>query len=195
MPGIEDAPLVRADDRATWRGWLETNHASASGAWLVTWRRGQGPVLDYGEAVEEALCFGWIDSRGGKLDERRTKLYFAPRKSNSQWSASNKERVQRLSAAGLMHRAGLAAIERAKENGSWTALDEVERGIIPADLAKAFEANPPSAARFAAFPWSARREILVWIASAKRPETRAARIADTAVRAARNERSTQRPSD
>jgi uncharacterized protein YdeI (YjbR/CyaY-like superfamily) len=193
MAGIDDAPLVNADDRATWRAWLEANHASESGAWLVTWRRGHGPVLDYGEAVEEALCFGWVDSRGGKLDERRTKLYFAPRKAKSQWSASNKERVERLIAAGLMRPAGIAAIERAKENGSWTALDEVERGIVPADLAGAFEANPPAAERFAAFPWSARREILVWIASAKRPETRAARIAETAIRAARNERATQRP--
>jgi len=195
MAGIEDAPLVHADDRATWREWLEANHASESGAWLVTWRRGHGPVLDYGEAVEEALCFGWVDSRGGKFDERRTKLYFAPRKPNSQWSASNKERVQRLIASGQMRAAGVAAIERAKENGSWTALDEVEQGIVPPDLAAAFEANPPSAARFAAFPWSARREILVWIASAKRPGTRTARITETAVRAARNERATQRPSD
>ena len=195
MAGIEDAPLVHADDRATWREWLEANHASESGAWLVTWRRGHGPVLDYGEAVEEALCFGWVDSRGGKFDERRTKLYFAPRKPNSQWSASNKERVQRLIASGQMRAAGVAAIERAKENGSWTALDEVEQGIVPTDLAAAFEANSPAAERFAAFPWSARREILVWIASAKRPGTRTARITETAVRAARNERATQRPSD
>ena len=195
MAGIDDAPLVHADDRATWRTWLEANHATASGAWLVTWRKGHGPVLDYGEAVEEALCFGWVDSRGGKLDERRTKLYFAPRKANSQWSASNKERVERLIAAGLMRPAGLAAIERAKENGSWAVLDEVEKGIVPADLAVAFEAHPPAAERFAAFPWSARREILVWIATAKRAETRAARITETAIRAARNERATQRPDD
>jgi uncharacterized protein YdeI (YjbR/CyaY-like superfamily) len=195
MAGIDDAPLIHADDRATWRTWLEANHASVSGAWLVTWRRGQGPVLDYGEAVEEALCFGWIDSRGGKLDERRTKLYFAPRKTKSPWSASNKERVERLIVAGLMRPAGLAAIERARWNGSWSVLDEVERGIVPADLAAAFDAHPPSAERFAAFPWSARREILVWIATAKRAETRAARIIETAIRAARNERATQRPGD
>ena len=195
MAGIDDAPLIQADERATWRTWLEANHATETGAWLVTWRRGHGPVLDYGEAVEEALCFGWVDSRGGKVDERRTKLYFAPRKPKSPWSASNKERVERLIAAGLMRPAGLAAIERARENGSWTALDEVERGIVPADLAAAFEAHPPAAERFAAFRWSARREILVWIAGAKRPETRAARITETAIRAARNERATQRPGD
>jgi uncharacterized protein YdeI (YjbR/CyaY-like superfamily) len=195
MSGIDDAPLVQADERAAWRAWLEANHATETGAWLVTWRRGHGPVLDYGEAVEEALCFGWVDSRGGKLDERRTKLYFSPRKPKSPWSASNKERVQRLIASGLMRPAGLAAIARAKENGSWSILDEVEQGIVPPDLAAAFDANPPAAERFGAFPWSARREILVWIASAKRAETRAARITETAVRAARNERATQRPGD
>ncbi len=139
MAGFRDAPMVEADDRATWRAWLEANHDSATGAWLVTWRKGHGPVLDYGEAVEEALCFGWVDSTGGRVDDRRTKLYFAPRKTRSVWSASNKERVTRLIAAGLMRPAGLAAIERAKQNGAWSALDEVEQGIVPADLATALE--------------------------------------------------------
>ena len=195
MAGIQDAPLVPADDRATWRAWLEANHATATGAWLVTWRKGHGPVLDYGEAVEEALCYGWVDSTGGRLDDRRTKLYFAPRKIRSVWSASNKERVARLIAAGLMRPAGLAAIERAKANGAWTALDEVELGIVPADLAAALAAHPPADARFAAFPWSARRAILIWVADAKKPETRAARVLETAVRAARNERANERPHD
>jgi len=195
MAGIADAPLVPADDRATWRAWLEANHAQATGAWLVTWRKGQGPVLDYGEAVEEALCFGWVDSTGGRLDDRRTKLYFAPRKTRSVWSASNKARVERLIAAGLMRPAGLAAIERAKANGAWVALDEVEQGIVPADLAAALDAHPPSAERFAAFPWSARRALLIWVADAKKPETRAARVLETAVRAARNERANERPRD
>ena len=195
MAGIQDAPLVPADDRATWRAWLEANHATATGAWLVTWRKGHGPVLDYGEAVEEALCYGWVDSTGGRLDDRRTKLYFAPRKIRSVWSASNKERVARLIAAGLIRPAGLAAIERAKANGAWTALDEVEQGIVPEDLAAALLAHPPAAARFAAFPWSARRAILIWVADAKKPETRAARVLETAVRAARNERANERPRD
>jgi uncharacterized protein YdeI (YjbR/CyaY-like superfamily) len=195
MAGIADAPLVPADDRATWRTWLEAHHASATGAWLVTWRKGHGPVLDYGEAVEEALCFGWVDSTGGRVDERRTKLYFAPRKSRSVWSRSNKERVERLIAAGLMRPAGLAAIEQAKANGAWTALDEIEQGIVPGDLAAALEARPPAAERFAAFPWSARRAILIWVADARRPETRAARVLETAVRAARNERAYERPRD
>jgi uncharacterized protein YdeI (YjbR/CyaY-like superfamily) len=195
MAGIDDAPLVQADDRATWRAWLEANHVTASGAWLVTWRRGHGPVLDYGEAVEEALCFGWVDSRGGKVDEHRTKLYFAPRKPRSAWSASNKARVERLIEVGVMRPAGLAAIERAKENGSWSVLDEVEQGVIPSDLSAALDAHPPAAERFAAFPWSARRAILVWIADAKRPATRTARVTETAIRAARNERANERPGD
>jgi uncharacterized protein YdeI (YjbR/CyaY-like superfamily) len=195
MPGLQDAPLVHAESRATWRAWLEANHATSSGAWLVGWRRGHGPVLDYEAAVEEALCFGWIDSTGGRLDERRSKLYFSPRKPRSVWSASNKQRVERLIAAGLMRRAGLEAIERAKANGSWTALDEVEQGIVPPDLAAALEAHPPAAERFGAFPWSARRAILVWIATAKKHETRAARVLETAIRAARGERANERPRD
>ena len=195
MSPIADAPLVLADDRATWRAWLEAKHAFVPGAWLVTWRRGHGPVLDYGEAVEEALCYGWVDSTGGRVDERRTKLYYAPRRERSEWSASNKARVERLIAAGLMRPAGLAAIERAKANGSWTALDEVEQGIVPIDLSAAFAAHPPGAERFAAFPWFARRSILLWISQAKKPETRATRILETAVRAARNERATDRPRD
>ncbi len=188
---MADAPLVHADDQRTWRDWLAANYETATGAWLVTWRRGRGPVLDYETAVEEALCFGWIDSTGGKFDERRTKLYFAPRKVASMWSASNKARVVRLLADGRMTKAGLAAIERAKANGSWTILDDVERGIVPDDLAAALLSNPPAAERFAAFPWSARRAILVWLAQAKRPETRAARVRETAIRAARNERANE----
>lgn len=195
MPGMQDAPQVHADDRATWRAWLEANHALASGAWLISWRRGHGPELDYGEAVEEALCFGWVDSTGGRFDEHRGKLYFAPRKARSMWSASNKERVERLIASGLMRPAGLAAIEQAKANGYWTILDEVERGVVPPDLAAALAAHPPAAERFAAFPWSARRAILVWLVDAKKPETRAARVLETAVRAARNERANERPSN
>jgi uncharacterized protein YdeI (YjbR/CyaY-like superfamily) len=195
MPGMQGAPFVHAEDRATWRAWLEANHATATGVWLVGWRKGQGPVLDYEETVEEALCFGWIDSTGGRFDDRRMKLYFAPRKPYSVWSASNKQRVERLITAGQMRRAGLEAIERAKANGAWTALDDVERGIVPQDLAAALAAHPPAEEHFAAFPWSARRAILVWIAAAKKPDTRAARVLETAVRAARKERANERPRD
>jgi len=186
---LDDAPQVHADDRATWQAWLEANHANASGAWLVTWRARPGRVgLEYEAAVEEALCFGWVDSTAGRVDDDRGKLYFAPRKPRSGWAATNKARVERLIAAGLMAPAGLAAIERAKANGSWEILDSVERLEVPEDLAAALEANPPATANFAAFPPSARKQLLTWVAFAMRPETRAARISQIADSAARNER-------
>ena len=189
MSALDDAPQVHADDRATWRAWLEANHASARGAWLVTWRARSGRArLDYEAAVEEALCFGWVDSTGGYLDDERGKLYFAPRKPRSVWAASNKGRVERLIRAGQMAPAGLAAIERAKANGSWEILDAVERLEVPDDLAVALGHRPSAAANFAGFPPSARKMMLAWVALARRPETRAARIAKVAEAAARNER-------
>jgi uncharacterized protein YdeI (YjbR/CyaY-like superfamily) len=189
MSAPDDAPHVHADDRATWRAWLETNHATGRGAWLVTWRPRSGRVsLDYEAAVEEALCFGWVDSTGGRVDDERGKLYFAPRKPRSVWAASNKARVERLANEGRMAPAGLAAIERAKANGSWSVLDSSERLEVPADLAAALEEHPPATANFAAFPPSARKMLLGWLAIARRPETRATRIANVAEAAARNER-------
>jgi uncharacterized protein YdeI (YjbR/CyaY-like superfamily) len=185
----DDKPHVRADDRATWRTWLEANHATTRGAWLVTWRPRSGRQgLDYGEAVEEALCFGWVDSTAGTIDDERGKLYFAPRKTRSAWSASNKARVERLIAARRMAPAGLAAIERAKANGSWETLDTVERLEVPGDLAAALDEHQPAAVNFAAFsPW-ARKMMLAWVATARRPETRAERVMKIADAAARNER-------
>ncbi len=189
MAHLEDAPQVRADDRATWRAWLEANHATSSGAWLVTWRARTGGVgLDYALAVEEALCFGWVDSTGGRVDDELGKLYFAPRKPRSAWAATNKARVERLIRDGLMRPAGLAAIEQAKASGSWEVLDGPERLEVPEDLATALDANPPAAANFAAFPPSARKMQLTWIALARRPETRADRVTKIAEAAARNER-------
>jgi len=189
VSALDDAPQVHADDRATWRAWLEANHATSRGAWLVTWRPRSGRVgLDYEAAIEEALCFGWVDSTGGRVDDDRGKLYFAPRKPRSGWAATNKARVERLIAAGRMAPAGLAAIERAKANGSWEVLDSVERLEVPSDLAAALEAHPPAATNFAAFPPSARKQLLAWLALAMRPDTRAARIHQVAEAAARNER-------
>jgi uncharacterized protein YdeI (YjbR/CyaY-like superfamily) len=193
MSALDDAPQVHVEDRATWHDWLAANHATARGVWLVTWRRGHGPAIDYEDAIEEALCFGWVDSTGGRVDERRSKLYFAPRKPGSGWAGTNKARVERLLAEDRMAPAGIAAVERAKADGSWTALDDIEQGVVPADLAAALDAQPPAAANFAAFPKSARRAIRFWIKSAKRPETRAARVAEAAARAARNERANERP--
>jgi uncharacterized protein YdeI (YjbR/CyaY-like superfamily) len=189
MPRTDDAPRVQCETRAEWRAWLAANHATAPSAWLVTWRPRSGrPHLAYEDAVEEALCFGWIDSSGGTVDDERTRLYFAPRKPRSGWARTNKARIEKLLAAGLMAPAGLAAIEAAKANGSWTLLDDVEDLVVPDDLRAAFEAHQPAADHWTAFPKSARRAMLEWLVQARKPETRAVRIAAIATSAARNER-------
>ena len=189
MSLLDDAPQIPADDRATWRAWLEANHATARGVWLVTWRSSSGrPSLAYEVAVEEALCFGWVDGTGGRIDADRGKQYFAPRKTRSPWAATNKARVERLIDEGRMAPAALAAIARAKANGSWAVLDSAERLEVPPDLAAALAARPPAAVNFAAFSPSARKLLLTWVTLAMRPETRAARTREIAEAAARNER-------
>lgn len=189
MSSFADAPEVFAENRVTWRAWLDANHAISSGAWLVTWRSHSGKQgLPYEAAVEEALCFGWVDGTAGTVDEERGKLYFAPRKPTSGWAATNKARVERLVAEGRMAPAGLAAIERAKANGSWELLDSVERLEVPDDLATALAAHSSAAANFAAFPPSVRKQALASLVMAKRPETRADRVRRIADAAARNER-------
>ena len=188
MSALADAPLVEVDDREAWRAWLEANHATSSGAWLVTRRPRSGrPGLDYEAAVEEALCYGWIDGAAGRVDDERGKLYFAPRKLRSAWAATNKARVERLIARGRMASAGLAAIERAKANGSWGLLDSVDRLEIPDDLAAALGPGA-AAANFAAWPPSVRKAALTSLVLARRPETRTERIRKIAEAAARNER-------
>ena len=182
-------PLIEPGDRAEWRRWLELNHATFRGIWLAIGKKGNTrTALTYDEAVEEALCFGWIDSVMNPLDDQRFKQLLTPRKPGGTWSASNKRRLERLIAGGLMAPAGLAAIEAAKADGSWTILDDVEALVVPSDLASALAADPAAAANFEAFPASARRAFLWWIVSTKRPETRAKRVAETARMAAENRR-------
>ncbi len=177
---------------AEWRQWLEQHHTQTEGVWLISYKKATGrPRFEYGEAVEEALCFGWVDSKGNKLDEERSMLWFAPRRARSGWSRPNKLRVAALIAAGRMTPAGLAKIEAAKRDGSWAALDGVEDLEIPPDLAQALAANPTARQRFEAFPRSAKRGILEWLLSAKRPETRAKRVAETVALAAKNIRANQ----
>lgn len=185
-------PWVHPLTRAAWRAWLVANHETSSGVHLVTWRKATGrPSVAYGDAVEQALCVGWVDSIAGKLDDERSTLWFTKRRPKSGWSRPNKERVERLIAADLMLPAGLAAIEEAKRRGTWSLLDEVEDLVVPDDLAAAFVAVPPARANWDAFSRSARRGILEWIVQAKRPETRARRVAETATLAARNEKANQ----
>jgi uncharacterized protein YdeI (YjbR/CyaY-like superfamily) len=141
--------------------------------------------------VLEALCFGWIDSKGNKFDNDRSLLYYSPRNPRSNWSALNKTRVVMLLEQGLMMPAGQHMIDLAKQTGTWTALEEVDALTIPDDLQSALLANPPAEANFMAFPKSAKRGILEWILNAKRPDTRAKRIAETAALAALNIRANQ----
>ena len=183
---------VHPKSRAAWRAWLEANHSRGEGVWLVTFKKAAGkPRVEYDEAVEEALCFGWVDSKPAKLDAERSMLWFAPRKAGTGWSKPNKERVARMVAAGRMAPAGLAKVEAAKADGSWEKLDAVERLEVPADLARAFRARPGSRANFDAFPRSVKRGILEWILQAKKPETRAKRVEETARLAAENRRANQ----
>jgi uncharacterized protein YdeI (YjbR/CyaY-like superfamily) len=129
--------------RAEWRSWLLDNHLRTEGVWLVSFKKGTGQArVEYGESVEEALCFGWIDSKPNKLDEQRSMLWFTPRKARTGWSRTNKERIERMLKAGLMHPAGLAKVEQAKADGSWTSLDAVEELHLPSDLMKALTAYP-----------------------------------------------------
>lgn len=190
MSALDSKPMVEVYDRAAWRAWLEANHATSTGVWMVTWRARTGPRagLEYGAAVEEALCFGWVDSTAGVVDDERGKLYFAPRKAKSPWAATNKARVERLIRDGLMRPAGLAVIEQAKENGYWSILDGPERLEVPADLRQALAAAAPADASFDAWPPSVRKQQLAQVAYAMRPETRAARIARIVDFARRNER-------
>jgi uncharacterized protein YdeI (YjbR/CyaY-like superfamily) len=188
---LDAKPMVEVYERAAWRAWLEANHATSNGVWMVTARarRGARAGVDYESAVEEALCFGWVDSTGGVVDEERGKLYFAPRKAKSPWAATNKARVERLIREGLMRPAGLAVIEQAKANGWWTILDGPERLEVPADLeASLAAAGPGAVAAWNGWPPSVRKQQLAQLAYAQRPETRAARVAKITDFARRNER-------
>jgi uncharacterized protein YdeI (YjbR/CyaY-like superfamily) len=147
--------------------------------------------MTYEAMVEQALCFGWVDSRGARLDEERTMLWFTPRRARSGWARPNKLRIERLTAAGQIHPAGQAVIDAAIQDGSWTLLDEVEDLIAPPDLLAAFDNRPGSRTNFEAFPRSVRRSILEWIVVAKTASTRQRRIAETADLAARGERAHQ----
>ena len=183
---------IQPDTLADWRAWLQSNHTRPDGIWLITYRRATGKAtFTYEQAVEEALCFGWIDGHTKTLDEERGMQWFAPRRAGSVWARSNKERVARLIADGRMTPAGQARIDAAQADGTWALWDHVDSLAVPDDLAAALATYPAARAHFDAFPRSARHAILGWIATAKRPETRAKRIAETARLAQENVRANQ----
>ena len=171
--------------------WLAEHHATSPGCWMVTFKKGRGPHLPWAEIVRELLCFGWIDSKGQRVDEDRTSLLVTPRRAGSGWSRVNKEHLEVLLAEGRMHPAGLAAVERARADGSWTRLDAVETLAEPDDLRAALDAEPRARTAWDTFPPSARRALLEWITSAKREPTRAQRVALTVSEAAAGRRANQ----
>ncbi len=191
MPGPQPNS-THPKSRTAWRQWLAQNHTQTEGVRLTSDNKATGkPRVEYDDSVEEALCFGWIDSKVNKLEDQRSMLWFAPRKARTGWSRPNKARVERMLAAGLMQPAGLAKVEQAKADGSWNALDAVEDLERHSDLRAALASHPDASTHFEAFPRSVKRGILEWILVARRPATRAQRIAETARLANQNIRANQ----
>lgn len=191
--------------RTGWREWLAHNYTQTTGIWLISDKKNskrwqlqrERERLTYDVAVEEALCYGWIDSKPRKLDSTRTMLWFTPRKAGTGWSALNKSRIERLMETGKMAEPGRAKIDVAKADGSWEMLDAVERLEVPPDLESEFgrysdgDGDDSARRNWEGFPRSVKRGILEWILQAKKPETRAKRIAETVRRAGQNERANQ----
>jgi uncharacterized protein YdeI (YjbR/CyaY-like superfamily) len=190
---------IEPASRAAWRAWLRANHARPDGIWVVFPKPSKvGPRgLRYDDLIEEALCYGWIDSRPRTVDSDRTSLWFTPRKKGSVWAATNKARVERLMAEGRMAAPGLATVDRAKADGSWSKIDGSEAYIEPDDLLRAFRRHAGAKRSWDGFPPGVRKQILQWIELAKTPATREKRITETAEKAARNIRANQwvRPAD
>ncbi len=162
-----------------WRSWLQENHNTTEGVYLIFYKVAtKKPSMRWEEAVKVALCYGWIDSTVKRLDEERRRQYFCPRKPKSVWSKVNKNYIIDLIKNDLMHESGLASIKIAKKNGSWIALDDVENGIIPADLQKAFGKHPKAFKNYQNFAQGYRKNYLYWLNQAKRQETRDNRITE-----------------
>lgn len=177
---IDTFAFFEPHDRDDWRTWLANNHLECDGVWLVYYKKKSGHRnILYDEAVEEALCFGWIDSLPRALDRERSLLLFTPRKDKSVWSEANKNRVERLLTEGSMAEAGIRKVDIAKRNGSWDALNRSDRLELPEDLLSALASDTGAQTKFLGFSPSVQKNILAWIFSAKRPETRKRRIAET----------------
>jgi len=189
---IATVEQVYVPDRKGWRKWLAKNHARSKGIWLVFDKKtAREDRLSYADAVEEALCFVWIDSTLRPLDHAQYMQLFTPRKPKSGWSKLNNDRVARLTEQGLITKAGLDAIELAKKNGSWAHLDEIEAMIVPPDLAAALKAKPVALKNFEALPRFARKQFLYWVNGGKREETRKHRIKIVVELTAKNQKLTR----
>jgi len=183
---------VEVTSRAEWRAWLKKNHTRTVGIWLVSYKKVvPAKYLGWDLIVEEALCFGWIDSTARGLDAERSMIHVCPRKPKSVWSKVNKARVAKQVASKRMTAPGLKVIEVAKANGAWNSLDAIEAFEMPLELVEALENNKAAKKHFDAFPPSVRKVILMWIAGAKTEATRTRRIEQTVTLAAQNVRANQ----
>lgn len=179
-------------NRKAWRNWLQKNHATRQHVWLVMYKKGTGkPTLRYEEVVEEALCYGWIDSVSNKRDEESRFLYITIRKPKSGWSALNKKRIEQLTKENKMTAAGLQKIEAAKKDGSWSTLDKIEALEMPAVLKRAFAKNKKAFFNFDQFPPSVKKQLFYWVESAKTNATKEKRVQETVTLAEKNIRANQ----
>lgn len=189
---MEKVTEFYAKDRYAWREWFEKNHGTAGSVWLLLYKKeSKKPSVYYDEAVEEALCFGWIDSKPRKNDADSYFLYFAERKPKSVWSKLNKTRIEKLLKLKLMRAPGMAKIEAAKKDGSWTLLDAIEEYMMPEPLEKVFKKNKIASDNFNAFPPSVKKAIYQWIVSAKTEVTLTKRVTETVTKAEQNIRANQ----
>lgn len=181
-----------AESKSAWRNWLTHHHQIEKVVWLILYKKGSGtPSIDVKTAIDQALCFGWIDSKPNKRDDNSYYIFFSKRNPKSNWSRVNKLAVEQLIASNEMTQAGLAMIELAKQTGTWTALDEVENLSIPEDLQQEFSKYDNALEYWNEFPRSVKRGILEWIGTAKKQETRDKRVQETARLANENVRANQ----
>ena len=174
---LEEIESFCPTDQQEWRDWLANNHNKQQSVWLVLYKAKSGKLnLSWSDAVDEALCFGWIDSIRKPIDEEKFVQFFSKRKPNSNWSRINKQKIERLFAEGKMTAAGINSIEIAKENGSWTILDDIEDLVIPHDLETELASHSVANEFFQGLSKSIKKQILYWLASAKREETRNKRL-------------------
>lgn len=180
------------DSQSEWRNWLENNHKTEQAVWLVYYKKATDKAsLSWSAAVDEALCFGWIDSTKKSIDSERYMQYFSKRKPKSNWSKINKEKVALLIQKGAMQKAGFESIQVAKQNGSWTFLDAIEALVLPKDLELALQNNPPALSYYKSLRKSVKKMLLYWVASAKRKETRENRISEIVENACQHQKPKQ----
>jgi uncharacterized protein YdeI (YjbR/CyaY-like superfamily) len=184
---VQGVPTVRAENTEDWRSWLAEHGRSEARVAVVLFRKkSELLTVRYQDAVEHALCFGWVDYKGMKRDDESFYLFFSPRGPKSTWSSVNRERAERMIQSGLMTEAGQAMIDLAKGTGTWEAHRDADNLVMPHDLQALLDANDAAWSNFSSFPPSSQRLILGWIATAKRPETRQRRMAQTVALAAEN---------